>query len=87
MTHKQRMLMAVRGEMPDRLPWTIRVDLWYNSNTLREPFPLVIHKVSPLEVANVLPVMGVCYYPIRGNYKYSGKLRFPSFKFPMPIPL
>jgi len=32
MTNKERMLMAVRGEMPDVLPYAPRYDLWYNAN-------------------------------------------------------
>ena len=33
MTHRQRMLMAMRGEMPDILPYVPRIDLWYNANS------------------------------------------------------
>ena len=32
MTHKQRMLAALRGEPTDRMPWAPRLDLWYNAN-------------------------------------------------------
>lgn len=35
MTHKDRMLMAARGEMPDMVPYAPRFDLWYNSNAYR----------------------------------------------------
>jgi len=37
MTHKQRMLMAVQGEMPDHIPYAPRIDLWYNANSLKAP--------------------------------------------------
>ena len=33
MTHKERILKAMRGETPDMLPYTPRFDLWYNSNS------------------------------------------------------
>jgi len=33
MTHRERILMAARGEMPDVLPYVPRIDLWYNANS------------------------------------------------------
>ena len=38
-TPKQRMLSAVRGEMPDHLPYAPRIDLWYNANSLNDTLP------------------------------------------------
>ncbi len=39
MTQKERILMAMRGETPDMLPYTPRFDLWYNSNSYRGTLP------------------------------------------------
>ena len=39
MTKKERILAAMRGEMPDMLPYTPRFDLWYNSNSYRGTLP------------------------------------------------
>ena len=39
MTKKERILMAMRGETPDMLPYTPRFDLWYNSNSYRGTLP------------------------------------------------
>jgi len=39
MTHRQRMLMAMRGEMPDILPYVPRIDLWYNANSAAGTLP------------------------------------------------
>jgi len=39
MTHKERMLMAIRGEMPEVLPYTPRFDLWYNANSYTGTLP------------------------------------------------
>jgi methylmalonyl-CoA mutase cobalamin-binding domain/chain len=39
MTKKERLLMAMRGETPDMLPYTPRFDLWYNSNSYRGSLP------------------------------------------------
>ena len=38
-THKQRALMAARGEMPDVLPYVPRYDLWYNANSWADTLP------------------------------------------------
>jgi corrinoid protein of di/trimethylamine methyltransferase len=38
-THRERILRAVRGEMPDRLPFVPRLDLWYNANVLSGTLP------------------------------------------------
>lgn len=39
MTHKQRFLMAARGELPDTLPYVPRIDLWYNANSAAGTLP------------------------------------------------
>jgi len=38
-THRQRILAAVRGEMPDRIPYAPRIDLWHNANSLNGTLP------------------------------------------------
>ena len=39
MTKKERILMAMRGQTPDMLPYVPRFDLWYNSNSYRGTLP------------------------------------------------
>jgi len=39
MTHKERMLKAIRGEMPDQLPYAPRIDLWYYPNAAAGTLP------------------------------------------------
>jgi len=39
MTHKQRMMATVRGEMPDVIPFAPRIDLWFNANKKRSTLP------------------------------------------------
>ena len=39
MTHRQRLLMAVRGDMPDCIPYAPRIDLWFNANSLKGTLP------------------------------------------------
>jgi methanogenic corrinoid protein MtbC1 len=38
-SQKERMLMAARGEMPDRIPFAPRLDMWYNANRLAGTLP------------------------------------------------
>ena len=38
-THKQRILTALKGEMPDTLPYVPRIDLWYNANVAFDTLP------------------------------------------------
>ncbi len=39
MTHRERILKAIRGEMPDRLPFAPRLDLWYTANVQAGTLP------------------------------------------------
>lgn len=51
MTHKKRMLMAARGEMPDMLPYAPRFDLWYNANSYMGTLPERHRRRTPDEIA------------------------------------
>ena len=39
MHNKQRMLMAMRGEMPDVIPFAPRLDLWFSANRAAGTLP------------------------------------------------
>ena len=39
MTHRERIIKAIRGEMPDRLPFAPRLDLWYTANVQAGTLP------------------------------------------------
>lgn len=39
MTHRERILAAIRGEPVDRLPWVPRLDLWYKANVYCRTMP------------------------------------------------
>ena len=49
MNHKERMLKAARGEWADQLPWAPRIDLWHNSNSMKETLPLRYAKEATLD--------------------------------------
>ena len=50
-THKDRIWSAVRGEMPDVLPYVPRIDLWYNANSLAGKLPDKYQNLSRDEIA------------------------------------
>lgn len=39
MTHRERLLKVVRGEMVDTIPWIPRIDLWHNAKSLAGTLP------------------------------------------------
>ena len=39
MTHKERLLAACHGEVPDRIPWVPRLDLWYKARAWAGTLP------------------------------------------------
>ncbi len=51
MTHRERILMAARGEMPDVLPYVPRFDLWYNANRYRGTLPVQYRDKTSDEIA------------------------------------
>lgn len=38
-THRERMLMTMRGKMTDRIPFVPRLDLWWIANSLGGTLP------------------------------------------------
>jgi len=51
MTHKERMLAAARGEMPDTIPYAPRIDLWYHANKERGTLPKPYETSSADDIA------------------------------------
>lgn len=56
MTHRQRMLAALRGEPTDRLPWAPRLDLWYAANRRAGTLPPQIRNASLEEITDLLDI-------------------------------
>ncbi|MEA3401554.1 MAG: uroporphyrinogen decarboxylase family protein [Armatimonadota bacterium] len=56
MTHRQRILGAIRGEPVDRVPWVPRLDLWYKANRTRGTLPAEWRDLSLPEIAADLGV-------------------------------
>ena len=51
MTHRQRLLNAVRGDMPDHIPYAPRIDLWFNANSLNGILPQRHHDKARDQIA------------------------------------
>jgi corrinoid protein of di/trimethylamine methyltransferase len=51
LTHKKRLLMVARGEMPDMLPFAPRIDLWYNANSMAGTLPVKHKRRSQDEIS------------------------------------
>lgn len=65
MTHRQRILAALRGQPVDRLPWVPRLDLWYNAHRYCGTMPPEWAEASLLDVAGEL---GIGYHAVIPNF-------------------
>ncbi len=65
MTHRQRILAACRGEVPDRIPWVPRLDLWYNAHRRANTLPAPFERASLREITDG---MGVGHHAVVPNF-------------------
>lgn len=65
MTHRQRILAALRAEPVDRLPWVPRLDLWYNAHRTCGTLPDEWRDASLLDIVADL---GVGYHAVIPNF-------------------
>lgn len=56
MTHRERILAAIRGEAVDRLPWVPRLDLWYKANAYCDTMPAQWQGASLAQIQHDLGV-------------------------------
>lgn len=61
MTDRERMLAAIRGEAPDRIPFVPRPEFWYRARKRAGALPRELEGLSLIEIADLL---GVGYYAI-----------------------
>ena len=66
MTHKECLLAACRGQLPDRIPWVPRLDLWYKAQvragTLPSPF-------AGMSLREITEAMGVDYHAVVPDFR------------------
>lgn len=65
MTHKERMMAAVKGLPSDRIPWAPRMDLWYIANRANGTLPKRFQNMNTVEIAREL---GVACHSLRADY-------------------
>jgi hypothetical protein len=59
MTERERILAAIRGEIPDRMPWVPRLEFWHRARLRAGAMPAELRGLSLAQVAERL---GVGYY-------------------------
>jgi corrinoid protein of di/trimethylamine methyltransferase len=70
MTHRERILRAIRGEWPDRLPFAPRLDLWYSANLQSGTLPEEYKNRTPDEIARA---QGWALHKINPEYQKARK--------------
>jgi uroporphyrinogen-III decarboxylase len=56
MTHRERILKAIQGEIPDRLPWVPRLEFWHRVRLRQGTLPTELQSLTLTEVADRLGV-------------------------------
>src|SRR5271157_4183727 len=56
MTHRERILAAIRGEVPDRLPWVPRLEFWHRARLRQGTLPNELRSLSLTEITDRLGV-------------------------------
>jgi uroporphyrinogen-III decarboxylase len=56
MTHRERIMAAIRGETPDRLPWVPRLEFWYRAALRHGTLPAELRSLSLTEITERLGV-------------------------------
>src|SRR5271157_2859272 len=59
MTERERILAAIRGDVPDRMPWVPRLEFWYRARVRNGTMPAALRGLTLNQVAEQL---GVGYY-------------------------
>jgi uroporphyrinogen-III decarboxylase len=71
MTDRERILAAIRGEVPDRLPWAPRLEFWHRARIRRGTLPADLCSLSLMEIADRL---GVAYYQVIPDFTEGGEM-------------
>jgi uroporphyrinogen-III decarboxylase len=56
MTHRERILAAIRGEVPDQLPWVPRLEFWHRARLRQGTLPEELRGLTLPQVAEYLGV-------------------------------
>ena len=61
MTERERVLAALRGDVPDRLPWVPRLEFWYRARLRNGTLPVEFQSLS---LSEIVDRMGIGYYAV-----------------------
>jgi len=67
MTYKERMMAAIKGEIPDVIPYAPRLDLWYAAHSAADTLPV---KYKNSSVDEICRAEGWGLYKVTADYKY-----------------
>ena len=67
MTHRERMLAAISGNMPDRIPYAPRIDTWYASRKATKTLP---ESYANYEMDDICRAEGWGLYKVTADYLY-----------------
>jgi uroporphyrinogen-III decarboxylase len=56
MTHRERVLAAIQGEIPDRLPWVPRLEFWHRARLRQGTLPPELRSLTLTEITERLGV-------------------------------
>jgi len=62
-THRERILAAIRGEIPDRLPWVPRLEFWHRARLRAGTLPPEFRSLNLIELADRLGVGSYAVVP------------------------
>ena len=71
MTHRERFQAVIEGEIPDRLPWTPRLELWYRAHNTQGNLP---PKYAGKTLAQIREMLN-CGHPGRENPLFKSVMR------------
>jgi corrinoid protein of di/trimethylamine methyltransferase len=69
-THRERILKAIKGELPDRLPFAPRLDLWYSANQRAGTLP---EKYKNMTADQIARVQGWALHKVNPEYQIARK--------------
>ena len=78
MNHRERVLAAIRGEIPDRIPWIPRLEFWHRARLRRGDLSTELRCLSLREITERL---GVGHYATVPDFRPTAIAMLPDGSF------
>ncbi len=85
MTHKERIMAAIRGEVPDRLPFLPRLEFWHRSHQRDGTLPPELRSLNLVEIADRLGVGTYSIVPDFSEHSGDGMADLGLGIFHLPV--